>query len=190
MFALLSMILLEFACQVCATDGTKKKLANLTDALRKIDERYFTPLPGRCPKTSGFALPGDTPETELLGMIFDLVRNGNAHQYQSPIMTLSDGQVDIDLAGPAPGRELTRVNRSRPAKHLRYKITRSGDLCLYVRPDQLFLDIKMAIENSHIISPGDIVSPVTRPNKKTVYDFSVADLRRCLAASGHKKGRW
>src|ERR1700675_4285359 len=143
MFALLAMILLEFACRICAKDKTNKKITDLTNALKKIEPRYFTPLPGPCSKTREFTLPGPNPDRHLLGMIFDLVRNGKAHQYQSPIVTLSDGDVDIDLTGPASDRVLTRRGRRRPRKHLRYKVV-SGDLSLYVRTDQLFLDIKKA----------------------------------------------
>jgi hypothetical protein len=46
MFALLAMILLEFACRVCAKDNTNAKLSDFSHALGKIEPRYFTPLPG------------------------------------------------------------------------------------------------------------------------------------------------
>jgi hypothetical protein len=195
MFALLSMILLEFACRVCAKDKTNKKLTNLTDALSKIEPRYFTPLPGGWGATSHFVLPGANPQCHLLGMMFDLIRNGKAHQYQSAIVTLSDGEVDIDLTGAASDRGLTKPGRRRPTKHLRYKVSYSGDLCLYVRTDQLFLDFKRAIENSQITSPTDVITDVARrPRPKSrrsapSYNFTVSDLERSLSTGGHKKGR-
>jgi hypothetical protein len=198
MFALLSMILLEFASRVCAKDTTNTKLANLTNALMKIEPRYFTQLPGPCVKTSEFTLPGSNPQAHLLGMMFDLVRNGKAHQYQSAIVTLSDGDVDMDLTGAASDRELMKPGRRRPGKHLRYKVSSSGDLSLYVRTDQLFLDIKRAIENSRIIFASDVVTDIARPKRRPspgsasspFYNFTVAELERRLRAGGHVKGRW
>jgi hypothetical protein len=196
MFALLAMILLEFACRVCEKDNTKKKLADLTQALTAIDRRYFTPLPGRCAQTSEFTLPGAYPDSNLLAMIFDLVRNGKAHQYQSAVLALSDGEVDLDLTGATMGRALTKPGRRRPTKHLRFKVSASGDLSLYIRTDQLFLDVKQAIENSGIISPSDVVSDIIRPrlNKKggapVFYNFSVSSLRNSLSQGCHLEGTW
>lgn len=191
MFALLAMILLEFACRICAKDKTNTKLTNLTNALQKIESRYFTPLPGPCSETNRFTLPGPNPDRHLLGMIFDLVRHGKAHQYQSAIVTLSDGEVDIDLAGAASDRGLTRKGRHRPRKHLHYRVSSSGDLSLYIRTDQLYLDIKKAIKDSGIISPNDIVTDIIRPNpKKPYYKFTVADLERSLKDGKHVKGDW
>ncbi len=191
MFAMLSMILLEFACRICKKDTTNQKLTRLTDAFMKIEPRYFTPLPGRWGCTREFILPGSNPEFHLLGMMFDLVRNGKAHQYQSPIVTLSDGHVDIDLTGPMPDRGLTKPRRRRPAKHLRYKLSASGDLSLYVPTDQLFLDIKRAIANSGIISASDVVADIVRSDRKPgQYNFTVADLVSKLKTGRHATGRW
>jgi hypothetical protein len=200
MFALLSMILLEFACRVCAKDATKGKLAQLTKALETIERRYFTPLPGSCCKTNEFILPGQNPDSHLLGMLFDVVRNGKAHQYQSPVVQLCDGDVDIDLTGATPGRALTTPGRRRPAKHLQYRVSSSGDLSLYVRTDQLFLDIKGAIEKSQIISASAVIMDISRPKpprSKTStkvtspsYAFRVADLKNALNKHGHSQGTW
>lgn len=198
MFALLSMILLEFACRVCAKDLTDAKLRAFTTALQAIEPRYFTKLPGLCSSTSEFTLPGADPEKHLLGMMFDLIRNGKAHQYQSAIVTLSDGQVDIDLTGAASDCSLTTPGRCRPARHLQYKVSKDGDLSVYVRTDQLFLDIRNAIESSGIISPTDVVADSARPRitkgarrpHNQYYSFTVADLEASLRSGGHQIGCW
>ena len=203
MFALLSMILLEFACRICAKDLTGRKLTAFTSALESIERRYFTRLPGPCVSTAEFTLPGSSPGCHLLGMMFDLIRNGKAHQYQSAVVTLSDGQVDIDITGAACDRALRRPNRRRPRRHLRYKVSNAGDLSLYIRTDQLFLDIKKAIENSGIISATDVVVDIARPRQHKspkgsgarsaparFYNFTVSDLEECLNRGGHKKGCW
>lgn len=191
MFALMAMILLEFACRVCSKDPTHQKLADLTKALYKIEPRYFTPLPGAWGKTSGFLLPGRNPTSHLLGMMFDLIRNGKAHQYQSAIVTLSDGAIDIDITGASSGRGLKKRGRRRPKNHLGFRISPSGDLSLLVRTDQLFLDLKRAIQQSKIISPSDFVTDVARSMcaAKGFYIFTVADLERSLISGGHPRRR-
>jgi hypothetical protein len=116
-------------------------------------------------------------------MIIDLVRNGKAHQYQSPIVKLSDGCFDVDLTGAMPGCELTKPNR--PPDHLGYRILSSGDLSLRVRSDQLFLDIKQAIEDSQILSDNP-VDDIVRPKPgKPYYGFTVADLLSALKSNHH-----
>jgi hypothetical protein len=196
MFALLSMILLELACRVCRADTSNKKLADLTNVVKRIEPRYFTQLPGPCARTSEFTLPGANPGCDLLGMMFDLIRNGKAHQYQSAIVRLSDGDIDIDLAGAASGRSLDKPGRRRPTRHLRYKVSPSGDLYLYVRTDQLFLDIKRSIQESGVISPSDVVMDITRPRAKSLakkpgpspsYAFAVAEIERSLQNGGHRR---
>lgn len=195
MFALLSMILLELACRVCAKDKSNKKLTNLTNALTKIEPRYFTRMPGVCTTTRGFTLPGNEPHSHLLSMMFDLVRHGKAHQYQSAIVTLPDGEVDIDLTGAEPGCGLTGPRRLRPTKHLCYSVSTDGDLSLYVRTDQLFLDIKGAIDDSGIISDSDVVTDIIRPKSGEnprasalgpKYGFTVAKLEEYLNAGKHQ----
>lgn len=163
MFALLSMILLEFACRVCARDKTGVALQELTKILQKRERPYFTPIPGTCNTTSEFTLPGTNPQSHLLGMMFDLIRNGKAHQYQSAIAILADGEVDIDITGAASDRSLTRPGRRHSRRHLRYKLSPSGDLSLYIRTDQLFLDIKSSIEESGIMASASAVSDIVRP---------------------------
>jgi hypothetical protein len=201
MFALLSMILLEFACRVCSKDTSGRKLDSLTVAFAGIERRYFSQLPGPWGHTNEFTLPGPNPDSHLLGMIFDLVRNGKAHQYQSPVATLPDGDVDIDLTGAMPDRALEKRGRQRPAEHLCYKLSAAGDLSLYVCTDQLFLDIKQAIQESRIISPGDAITDIVRPKPayshrksspppSTHYAFKVADLKNALNRGGHSQGNW
>jgi hypothetical protein len=59
MFARQALGLLELAARVCAEDKSGHALPDLSTALEGIESRYFTPLPGRAPKSGGpdFDLP-------------------------------------------------------------------------------------------------------------------------------------
>ena len=198
MFALQAMILLELACRVCAKDATRTKLSVLSDAMVSIEPRYFTRMPGPCGAAKEFDLPGPNADSHLLAMLFDVVRNGKAHQYQSAIVRLADGDVDVDITGATASHGLARAGGRRARNHLRYKISDSGDLALYVRTDQLFLDLKKAIEDSGVIEPGIVIQDVTRPKPKppkstktpSFYSFTLADLKASLRAGGHEIGHW
>jgi len=192
LFAFITTILLEFACRVCKDDTLGNKLPNFSQALKNIEPRYFLPLPGKCRKPGGeFTLPGPNPDSHLLAMLFDLIRNGKAHQYQSAILTLSGGDFDVSLTGALPSRSLLRPNRRRSRNHLTYKVLPSGDLSVYVRTDQFFLDIKHAIQNSRIIHPTDVLTDVRRPQPgSSLYAFPIADLKNAFVNGGLKPRNW
>ena len=155
MFALHATILLEFAARLCSTDKSGAALKDLSAELFRIEPKYSTRLPGACVSTKNFTLPYKNSKEgdELLWVIFDLVRNGQAHQYQQMIVTLKDGvDVQISLTGAEIGRHLELVTTSpRPDPHLGYKRDPQNDLWIGVCPDLLFLDIDNAITTSKIL---------------------------------------
>lgn len=197
MFALLSMILLEFACRVCS--DKPGVMQDFERDLSRIEPLYFTPLPGTCNQPGEFLLPGQRPgmrPTNLLSMIFDLLRNGKAHQYSSMIATLKCGHcVDLRVGGPTRTRAIQKTARKRAWTHLRYDVTLDDDLLITTRPDQMFLDIKHAIQSSKIITNSASIVPLVRPRPKTArtsfggsqpYDFTVAELIQKLRQHNHK----
>jgi hypothetical protein len=131
-------------------------------------------------------------------MLYDLIRNGKAHQYQSPIVNLSDGDFDVKLTGAMPTRTILRSNRRRSRKHLRFNLS-TGVLSLYVRTDQLFLDLKSAIQTSGIIQPMDVVTDLKRPRAarpgsmvasgEKPYTFTIATLQSSFVSGGLVPGR-
>lgn len=194
MFGLQSMILLEIACRLCASDSTGKALQEFSEQLETCDRRYFTALPGSCwtPKlNSEFRLPcrPHNENNQLIAALFDLIRNGQAHQYQQTRVRLSDG-VDfiIQLTGPVPGLFLGRVFESgRPADHLRrYKIG-TGDIQLRVRPEVLFLELRDSILAAHLFGRCHTIVYQQRPKKANSpnYKFAGRDSDIALAAGGH-----
>src|SRR5207249_3509317 len=145
---------------------------------------YFARLLGACCRTSGFTLPNDgAPETELLGALFDLLRNGHGHQYQQVMAHLSGGgDLVLSVAkvvGPARISELSSASRSG---HLVFE--RAGpDMVLRVRPDLLFLDFRGAITRARLTERGLPFAHFERTSGK-LYGFTVADLEQALERGG------
>lgn len=200
MFALHAMILLEFASRLCFTDASENALRGLSEALFGTEQKYSTQLPGVCADFQEFDLPyHNTKGDELLWLLFDLVRNGQAHQYQQMIVNLNDGKhFQIGLTGADIGQHLQYVSmRSRPTEHLAYRVGPDGDLFLVVRTDCVFLDVKNAIDKSGLLKKNlafpSLSRPAgtrTRPKTKLpgpYYQFSSTDLEHCLVSAGHKK---
>lgn len=116
--ALHSMILLEWASRLCKSDATGAALDALSIELEKIEPRYFIRLPGKVCVTKDFTLPfrGLDPSHQLLGALFDLVRNGHAHAYHQMIVRIPDGALMLGITkftgptrstesrAPAPGK--------------------------------------------------------------------------------------
>jgi hypothetical protein len=98
MFGFMAMNLLEFICRLCQTDPNKKALLDFSNELNRIEPKYFTHLPNDSKASkllginrSGFTLPYLDPNNNdnlLLTAIYDLIRNGVAHQYDQPIVDL------------------------------------------------------------------------------------------------------
>jgi hypothetical protein len=84
MFARQAMNLLEFVFRLCKNDLTQNALKDFSNELRKIEPKYFTQLPSPCTSNKDFVLfyMGNTNGSLLLCALFDLIRNGLAHQYQ------------------------------------------------------------------------------------------------------------
>ena len=81
-------------------------LKGFSDALYAVDPLYFTELPGPCADPADFRLPfhGSNPRSELIWALYDLARNGLAHQYQQTIVQLNDNVTSkahfgIELTG-------------------------------------------------------------------------------------------
>jgi len=134
-----------------------------------------------------------------LWAIFDLIRNGQAHQYQQIVADLSDQkQWAISLTGAELGRQLYIVRaRPRPHEFLGYSIALNQVLWLTVNPDILFLDLKKATENSKLLSRGLVFNYLTRPRSGSTrpktkltgqrYNFSLQELEKALVAGKHPK---
>jgi hypothetical protein len=144
-FARQAMMLLEFACRLCMSDATDQSLADFSVELFRRDWRYFIRLPGICPTPGDFKLPqhGPYPESQFIAALFDLIRNGQAHQYQQIRARLAGGDFGFALTGAVYGLPLRQTfANGRPSDHFEASRCPNGDIRMIIRTDALFLDLR------------------------------------------------
>jgi len=200
LFGSFTMVMLEWSSRLAASDPTRQALARLSNQLAAIEPRYFTPLPNRCADPRDFELPafGQNPQAQLLWAIFDLIRNGQAHQYQQIIVTLTDGRnFAIGLSGTRFGRWLWRPELpSHANRHLAFRTDARGNVLLIVRPDQFFRHLTTAVERSGLLTAGLSFNYLQRPRNTSppkprgkdrgpLYDFDSLSLVSALTGGGH-----
>lgn len=183
-FALQSMVLLEVACRVCESDSSGSSLRALSEELAKRDRRYFTTIPSSVPAPKKFQLPhvGPDPSRELLAALFDLVRNGQAHQYQQMRAKLTDGvEFGISITGAEHGASLSRTFAAgRPRDHL--QLSGKEDRWLKFRPDVFFIDLRDSVIAANLLDRRFEAKYLAGP----VYEFSSRDLAQALLDGGHE----
>jgi len=171
-FALLDMIILEFISRYCNMDETGKTLKEFSDVLYGINKRYFIKLSLSEKIKLNFSLPyhneperignGKYANDELLWVLFDLIRNGMAHNYQEIIGKFEDGHyLWISISGPRYGETLDKIDvKISHLGHLGYgtvnkdiyKVLFSSDnnVILYFMPEIMFKELIEAVEKSEI----------------------------------------
>ncbi len=207
MFGWLAMTLLEWAARLCVNDKSGGALRDVSTALGSIDPKYFTLLPGPCARPKDFDLPYETAngqaEAQLLWALYDMIRHGQAHQYQQILVGLNDSKdLHTQLVGAAYGCPEIDAVVGRPPEHLGYHVEPNGDVLVKVHPDWLFRDFRAAIETAGLLgrgltfvhlTRGATPTPPTTPTKQLSkgtkrYDFSSTQLTAFLSKAGH--GTW
>lgn len=194
MFARHAMGLLEFLCRI-GMRVPPMLFDRFCECLEEIEPRYFTSLPGRVPVPRDFRLPSRPnragADRQLLSALFDLIRHGQAHQYQQIPVELTDGHhFGITLTGPAPDRSLHKITyRSveRPQGHLSFRVDPADNVWLMVRPEVLFLDFRIAADRSSLLSGGDDPEYLERPHRSGDYHFDAEALTAALTVGGHSR---
>jgi hypothetical protein len=133
---------------------------------------------------------GEPQEAQLLWALFDLVRHGQAHQYQQIMVELNDGTIwGISLTGATAGRTLATVRAARLSDHLSQMPGDGGSLWLVVRPDVMFLDFKSAIARARVFEQGLEPTPLSRRAKPGGnWDFSQTDLESAARCRSSRLG--
>jgi hypothetical protein len=200
MFSGQAMILLEFASRLCAGDLSTASLKAFSQQMQSIEPNYFTRLPGPCAHIKDFSLPyiGTSTDDLLLWALFDLIRNGLAHQYQQILVTLHDKkQLYITVTGAQPGLSLASALKSRPKEHLAYSLDSNGDIGFWLCPHILFLDIQNSMIKCKLLDRGLSFQYLSRPRGPRIgthprppkgiryYDFDSTSLISCFKTQGH-----
>lgn len=196
MFARQAMLLIELAARSCA--GRRSRLQQLSQALRAIEPRYFSPLPGPCGRNQEFELPYDpnrgAKEAQLLWALFDMIRNGGAHQYQQIVVRLTDKRR---FAIRVSGADLPLGAPRRPRAHLGYLRDHYGHVLLHVSSGTMFLDFRDAVTATGLLNRRRVgfryLERPSQPRSKPLppaprfYDFTSRALREALDAAGHQR---
>lgn len=192
LFARHAVGLLEVVCRLCKS-ASGKALADLSAALDTRDPRYFTTLPGACwsPATRtrlAFELPsrGAHPDNQVIAALFNLIRNGQAHQYQQMGAVLADGhQFRISLTGAQHVAFLrTTLSSGRPAQHLSVSADPAGNLWMTVRPDVLFVDVRDSSREIDLLNRGLTFHFIAEDRQET-FNFTAAAAETVLRRHGH-----
>ncbi len=181
MFAMQAMTLLELVFRACETN--RPALRDFATALHAREPRYFSSLPeavgrGRIETVPFPTVAGVEGRRQLLHAIFELVRHGQAHQYQQMVATLRDGSFGVRLSGADYGSFLDAptIERRRKELHLQHAVFRS-DVVLQVLPEVLFCDIRDAARQARLCERG-----LTIRHLEARWDGSVHDLTTCFDA--------
>jgi hypothetical protein len=192
MFARQAVTLLEVAARLCKSDNTGQALRDFGAELQRREPRYFTRLPASCWSPAqrtrqAFELPshGPDPDNQLMAALFNLVRDGQAHQYQQMRAVMSDGRsLRISLTGAETGLSLEAcLAAGRPAQHLSLSVD-SGDLWITVRTEILFIDLRDAVAASRLLHRGLRLSFMAEDRPAT-FNVSAAEAETALRQAGH-----
>ena len=160
MFARQAMVLLELASRVGRADA---RLADFSAGIERVDPLYFWPLPGG-KKWPSFGLPsskvGGDRRSQLLPVLFDLVRHGQLHNGVQIPVRLGDGKIfGVALGGVEPGvtldslrREPSPMAQERPPDHLAFCKRQGGHFELLISPGRLFVDLEGAAERAGVFT--------------------------------------
>jgi len=192
MFARQAMNLLEFACRLY--DRDEEARADFSTALFQIEPRYFTLLPAPCITDGSILLPyhpekgPTTADSTLVGALFDLVRHGLAHLYQTLVVRLTDYRVlAVGVTGVVYGEALG--DNLRRDTYMGYRKATYNDLVLNLYPDVLYLDVKRAMGESRLLDRGLSLdyAKFGRGRESGRYQFDVGALEAALVAAGHQR---
>jgi hypothetical protein len=183
MLAKQAMVLLELSSRVATAEGPNGvAIRQFSEHLAVEESRYFLELPCAVRLPRDFTLPfasGTPPERQLWPLLYDLVRNGQAHYYQQLAATLSDGSTFAgSITGAERGMPTIETCRHDPSYrkvHLDL-IEQPNTLWLRIQPEALFIDVMLAARRASLFTG---MLPLVRFSRQL--DCTRADLRAALA---------
>jgi hypothetical protein len=182
LFASRAMLLVELASTVARQD--QATFRRFSSELQKREALLFKrvpyqPGPGTRQCVPRIAAVGD-PTSELIEVLFDLVRNGHAHLGHQLYAPLKNGALGVDLVGVAKGRTMERVRTQgggRTVHHLACTKQSDGNLVMTFCAGTLYLDVRDASEDAGV---WQLDADATDYTAKRLQDLTVEDIEAAL----------
>jgi len=156
LFTRQAMLLVELASAVARRDPPTFR--RFSEELRDREGLLFKRIPYRPGRGTTDAIPriaprGD-PTSELIALLFDLVRNGHAHLGHQLYAPLKDGRAFgvVLVAGAVNGRTIDKIRPSggRTLEHLACYKQPDGNIAIRLCPGTLYLDVRDASESAGV----------------------------------------
>jgi len=182
LFARQAMLLLELASTVAGQDPATFR--GFSRELQKREPLLFKPIPyrpgpgtrGRIPRVAA----GGDPTSELIALLFDLVRNGHAHFGHQLYAPLKGGRgFGVVLLGVGKGRTIERVRPSggRIFEHLACSKQTDGNLVMRLCPGTFYLDVRDASESAGV---WELDADASHYTAARMQDLTVEELEAAL----------
>jgi hypothetical protein len=178
LFARQAMLLVELASTVARQDAATFR--RFSSELQKREALLFKRIPYQPGRGTRRCVPrvaadGDST-SELIEVLFDLVRNGHAHFGHQLYAPLKDGRAfGVVLLGVEKGRTIERVRPpgGRIIDHLSCTKQSDGNLVMRLCAGTLYLDVRDASETAGVWQLDADASSYT---ERRLQDLTVEDL--------------
>lgn len=181
-----ALAMLELTCRVCAVGG---RLDAFAEHLAREDPRYFTQLPATARTPKEFSLPSSplngASDSQLIAFIYDLGRNGLAHQNQQILARISANSTfgfSVTGVGSKTLDKAAEANSRGSRRHLSTWHGKEENVWIVVRPEILFLHIDRAVGRAGVFSGGHDHEYLDRR-----IEASGSDLLEALRRGGHEE---
>lgn len=146
-FAQMTMVLLEMIGYAAQANATAFR--EFRRELKAIEPRYFKRLPGSTGRNHNPKIPwwGSYKDRQAIQVLFDTIRNGQAHVYQQILMELDDGSTF--------GAAISGVNEFSPESPGNRDPEAIVHLDLEVQPNAVWLKFQPDVMLAHIRSAVD-----------------------------------
>lgn len=155
LFAGQAMLLVELASTIARQEPATFR--RFSEELQKREGLLFKRIPYRPGSATRRCVPRIAPEgdptSELIALLFDLVRNGHAHFGHQLYAPLKDGGgLGVVLLGVEKGRTIERIRPGggRTFEHLCCHKQSNGQLAIRLCPGTLYLDVRDASDSAGV----------------------------------------
>lgn len=185
LFARQTMLLVELASWVAGQDPATFR--RFSEELEKREGLLFKripyrPGPGTHKRVPRIAPSGD-PTSELIALLFDLVRNGHAHLGHQLYAPLKHGRgIGVNVLAVEKGRTIDKIRPGggRTYRHLAAHKQSDGNIVIGFCAGTLYLDVRDA---SEIAGVWNLDADASQYTQLRTQDLTVEELEAALGVS-------